>query len=232
MLCTVDLFTLCSAESRRIDLFGLFSIARLIASMLAVDLPVFCLPLRGASSTDQVSKNLLTIARMVCFEGLPCLRSKSKCFTNFVWVSEIDFVSASNRTIWIRCFTLYFLLWAILEHSTQYEQCFKVTWVNISDSLLCPVCSDAWKCVAPLAVKRLIMRTWKLLIQSKVLQIMGSKYHAHLKYFEITDGVVFGIKKIVQVSSFQICIWFCNATFTLKVIQIQSGKGTFGTPCI
>ena len=93
-----------------------------------------------------------------------------------------------------------------MEHSTQYEQCFKVTWVNISDSLLCPVCSDACKRVAPLAVKRLIMRTWKLLIQSKVLQIMGSKYHAHLKYFEITDGGVFGIKTIVQVSSFQICI--------------------------
>ena len=57
------------------------------------------------------------------------------------------------------------------------------------------------------------MRTWNLLIPSLVLQMMmmSSKYHSHLKYFEITDGVVFGIKKIVQVSSFQICIWFCYA---------------------
>ena len=37
---------------------------------------------------------------------------------------------------------LYFLLWAILEHSTQYndnKQCFIVTWINISDALLHPV---------------------------------------------------------------------------------------------
>ena len=51
-------------------------------------------------------------------------------------------------------------------------------------------------------------------MQSVVLQIMGSNYHAHLKYFEITNGVVFGIKKIVQLSSFQICIWFYNRTLT------------------
>ena len=174
---------------------------------------------------------------MVCFEGLPCLRSKSKCFTNFIVVSELDFNSALNQTILIRCnFTQwrshwgsrgvechpwqqkicqkpvkrgvksekigekekkigkvlslcpswqiglatllvlrYFLLWAILEHSTQYKQCFIVTWVNISDDLLCPVCSDGWKCVAPLAVKRLIYAyTWHLLMQCMVLQIMGS----------------------------------------------------------
>ena len=35
-----------------------------------------------------------TTARMVCFEGLPCLRSMSKCSTNFIGESEIDFHSA------------------------------------------------------------------------------------------------------------------------------------------
>ena len=42
------------------------------------------------------------------------------------------------------------------------------------------------------------MPTWNLVIQSMVLQVVSSKYHAHLKYFKITDGVVFGIKKIVK----------------------------------
>ena len=47
-----------------------FSIARLIASMLAIDLPVFCLPLLGTPSQTRFLKNLLTMlttARMVCF---------------------------------------------------------------------------------------------------------------------------------------------------------------------
>ena len=58
-----------------------------------------------------------------------------------------------------------------------------------------------------LAVERLIYtHTWNLLMQSMVLQIMGSNNHAHLKYFGITNGVVFGIKKIVHVSNFQTCI--------------------------
>ena len=93
-----------------------------------------------------------------------------------------------------------------MEHSTHYKQCFIVTWVNISDALLCPVCSDAWKCPAALAMKTSIHAyTWNLLMQRMVLQIMGSNYHAHLKYFEITNGVLFGLKK-VQVSSFQIRI--------------------------
>ena len=43
---------------------------------------------------------------------------------------------------------------------------------------------------------------------------------------------MFGIKKIVQVSSFQICIWFYSAIFYFEVIKNQSGKGTFWTPCI
>ena len=47
-----------------------------------------------------------------------------------------------------------------------------------------------------LATKRLIYAyTWNLLMQSMVLQIMDSNYHVHLKYFGITNGVVFGIKK-------------------------------------
>ena len=32
-------------------------------------------------------------------------------------------------------------------------------------------------------------------MQSIVLQIMGSTYHAHLKYFGITNGIMFDIKK-------------------------------------
>ena len=81
-----------------------------------------------------------------------------------------------------------------MEHSTQYKQFFIVTWVNISDALLCLVYIDAWKCVAQLAVKRLIY-AWNLWMESMVLQIMGSNYHAHLKYFGITNRVVFGVEK-------------------------------------
>ena len=51
-------------------------------------------------------------------------------------------------------------------------------------------------------------------MQSMMLQIMGSNYHTHLKYFEITNRVVCGIKKIVQISSFQICILFNNRILT------------------
>ena len=65
------------------------------------------------------------------------------------------------------------------------------------------------------AVKGLIYAyTWNLLMQSMVLQIIGSNYHAHLKYFGITNGVVFGIKTIVQISSFQTCILVCNGALT------------------
>ena len=32
-------------------------------------------------------------------------------------------------------------------------------------------------------------------MQSMVLQIMGSNYYANLKYFEITNGVLFDITK-------------------------------------
>ena len=53
-------------------------------------------------------------------------------------------------------------------------------------------------------------------------------YLAYKSYYNI----VFGIKKIVQVSSFQVCVWFYNAIFSFKVIKNQSGKGTFWTPCI
>ena len=72
-----------------------FSFVGLITSVLAVDLPVFRLPLWGKSSTDPVFKNLLTNhSKDGLFKGLSCLRSKSKCFTNFIGVSEIDFVLA------------------------------------------------------------------------------------------------------------------------------------------
>ena len=103
-----------------------------------------------------------------------------------------------------------FLVLSILKHSTRYKQCFQVTWVNISDALLCPVCSDAWKCLAPLAVERLINTyTWNLLLQSMVLQIMGSNnYHAHLEYFGITNGVVFGIKKLCKFLVFKYALDF------------------------
>ena len=76
--------------------------------------------------------------------------------------------------------------------------------LNISDAFWCPVCSDALECVTPLPVKRLV---YVHLESVDVWQIMGSKYHAQLKYFEITDGALFGIKKKkkkknLQVSSF------------------------------
>ena len=48
-----------------------FSIAGLLASMLAVDLPVFCLPLWGTSSTELVSKNFQPQLGWFVFEGLP-----------------------------------------------------------------------------------------------------------------------------------------------------------------
>ena len=54
-------FVFCSAKSPRTDHFRLsFSITGLIASILAIDLPVFRLPLCGTSSTDPVFTNLLT----------------------------------------------------------------------------------------------------------------------------------------------------------------------------
>ena len=40
------------------------------------------------------------------------------------------------------------------------------------------------------------------------------------------------MRKIVQVLTFQIFIWFHNATLSFIVIKNQSGKGTFWTPCI
>ena len=69
-------------------------------------------------------------------------------------------------------------------------------------------------------------------MQSMVLQIMGPKYNSHLKYFGKTNGVEFGMRKIVQVLTFQIFIWFYNATLSFIVIKNQSGKGTFWTPCM
>ena len=57
------------------------------------------------------------------------------------------------------------------------------------------MCIDALKCVAQLAVKRLIYaHTWNLLMQSMVLQILVSNYHAHLKQFGVPNGIVFGVK--------------------------------------
>ena len=93
----VDLFTLCSAESPRRP--WTFSIAGLISSMLAVDLPVFCLPLWGEVRYIQHRPSFQRLVNQpqlgwLVYEDLPCLRSKSKCFPNFVKVSEIDFVSA------------------------------------------------------------------------------------------------------------------------------------------
>ena len=91
-----------------------------------------------------------------------------------------------------------------MEHSTQYKECFVLAWVNIS---------DVWKRVALLAVKSLRVYNY-LLMQSMVLQIIGSNYHAHLTYFGITNRVCFVFKKIVQDSSFQVCIRFYNRTLT------------------
>ena len=42
------------------------------------------------------------------------------------------------------------------------------------------------------------MLAWNLLIQSMMLQIMGSKYHAQSKCFEVPDGAVFVIKKLCK----------------------------------
>ena len=39
-----------------------------------------------------------------------------------------------------------------------------------------------------------------------------------------------GIKKIVQASSFQICIWFCKATFNFKFFKFKVVNGLFGHP--
>ena len=58
-------------QSWQIYLFGLFSIACLIESIVSVDRPVFYLPLWGHPAQ--------THFRMVCFEK-PCLWSRSKCF--------------------------------------------------------------------------------------------------------------------------------------------------------
>ena len=51
-------------------------------------------------------------------------------------------------------------------------------------------------------------------MQNMVLQIVCSNFYAHLKYFEITNEVVLGVKEIVQVSTFHMSIWFWNETLT------------------
>ena len=78
------------------------------------------------------------------------------------------------------------------------------------------------------------MHIWNLLssIQSMVLQIMGSKYHVHLKYFEITDGVVFGIRKIVSLV-FKYVFDFAMGPLHFKLFQFKVVMVLFGSPiCI
>ena len=53
-------------------------------------------------------------------------------------------------------------------------------------------------------------------MQSMVLQIIGSNYHALLKHFRMINGVVFGIKKIVEVSSFLILFDFTMGLLLFK----------------
>ena len=106
----LDLFTMCSAECWGINLFGLFSIVSVIVSMLAIDLP----------EQIQFSKTSQTPAdRMVSFKGLPCLRSKWKCFTNFVWVSELILFRCKTKPF--KPTVLHILLVVShLWHSAQY----------------------------------------------------------------------------------------------------------------
>ena len=108
-------------------------------------------------------------------------------------------------------------MWDILEHSTQYNNVSKLTRFNISDALLyscvqwcVEMCSSA--CIEKLIYAHLESDDTKYGVANYEFKLLCP--------FEVTDGVVFGIKNIVQVSSFQICIWFCNWTLTFLVILI------------
>ena len=88
------------------------------------------------------------------------------------------------------------------------------------------MCSDAWKCVAQLAVKRLIyLYTWNLLMQSMVLQIMGSNYHSHLKYFGITDG----IKKLCKLLLFKYVFDFAMIHYFLSYFNLKWSRDFLDT---
>ena len=54
-----------------------------------------------------------------------------------------------------------------------------------------------------------------------VLQVKGSKYYTHLKYFRITDEAVLGIKKIVQFTSFQIYIDFVIGSLLFNLLLFK-----------
>ena len=72
MLSTVDLFTLSPAESQRIDFFGLFSIVHVCASLISRFSVYHC---KVHPTRTELPQNLSITAKMVCFEGLPYLRS-------------------------------------------------------------------------------------------------------------------------------------------------------------
>ena len=69
-------------------------------------------------------------------------------------------------------------------------------------------------------MKRLILRVYLESVDAKyggmVLQIMGSNYHAHSKYCGIINGVVFGIKRIMQDSSFKYVFDFAMEPLLFK----------------
>ena len=75
--------------------------------------------------------------------------------------------------------------WNILHNTNNVS---KLTWVNISDTLLYSCVQWGVEMCSSACSEKLIYTPWNLMMQSMVLQIMSSKYHAHLKYFEITDG--------------------------------------------
>ena len=90
---------MCSAESPRIDLWGLSVYCSSNCINVSRWSPGFLSATAGYIQPDPVFTNLLTMfttARIV-LPCLSCLWSNSKCFRNFVWVSEIDFVSVENQ---------------------------------------------------------------------------------------------------------------------------------------
>ena len=62
--------------------------------------------------------------------------------------------------------------------------------------------------------------------------IMGSNYHAHLKYFGIINGVVFGIKKMCKFLFFKYVFDFAMGPLLFKLFYFKVVKGLFGHPVV
>ena len=57
-------------------------------------------------------------------------------------------------------------------------------------------------------------------------------FQSILLCFEVTNWVMFGIEKILQVSSNKLCFWCCNGRFTFETTNFKKVKLIFGHPVL